>query len=155
MKENVWKFERIVHRHIGEKSILRILKMDYCRKRGSWFTKESVFFLNRIVGGAFNDAKNKGKRNGKHSRPGSRVYTDKQMEKHSRSVLIKKQLDDQTIFYFRKFIQLFRGENKNFLFFFPSNRRSWASTIEGYSSIRNISRNFPRKIDFDDFWKII
>lgn len=128
--------------------------MDYCRKRGSRFTKESVFFLNRIVGGAFNDAKNKGKRNGKHSRPGSRVYTDKQMEKHSRSVLIKKQLDDQTIFYFRKFIQLFRGENKNFLFFFPSNRRSWASTIEGYSSIRNISRNFPRKIDFDDFWKL-
>lgn len=49
MKENVWKFERIVHRHIGEKSILRILKMDYCRKRGSRFTKESVFFLNRIV----------------------------------------------------------------------------------------------------------
>ena len=37
----------------------------------------------------------------------------------SRSVLIKKQLDDQTIFYFRKFIQLFRGKNKNFLFFFP------------------------------------
>lgn len=81
MKENVRKFEGIV---IGEKSILRVLKMDYYRKCGSRFTKESdfFFFFNRIVGGAFNDAKNKGKRNGKHSRPGSRVYTDKQMEKH-------------------------------------------------------------------------
>lgn len=51
------------------------------KTRVTVYERERFFFLNRIVGGAFNDAKNKGKRNGKHSRPGSRVYTDKQMEK--------------------------------------------------------------------------
>lgn len=127
----------------------------FSKMRVTVYEREHFFFLNRIMAKAFNDAKNKGKRNGKHSRSGSRMYTNKQMEKHSHSVLIKKQLDDQTIFYFRKFIQVFRRKNKNFLFFLPSNCRSWASMIKRYFNIGNISRNFPRKIDFDDFWKII
>lgn len=127
-RSKIWK-----DRHIGEKSILRVLKMDYYRKCGSRFTKESdfFFFFFLIESWVERSMTRRIKENVTENTVGlARECTPTNRWKNtSRSVLIKKQLDDQTIFYFRKFIQLFRGKNKNFLFFFPSNCRSWASTI--------------------------